>query len=36
LSFIGLVGESEVAIVVPVQHTFEPSAKSDEELISTS
>jgi hypothetical protein len=30
------VGESEVLIVVPVQQTFEPGAKSTDELISTS
>jgi hypothetical protein len=36
LSFIGSVGDSELAIVVPEQQTFEPSAKSEDELISTS
>jgi hypothetical protein len=30
-----VVGESEVAIVGESQQTFEPAAKSDEELIST-
>jgi hypothetical protein len=36
LSSSTCVGESEVAIVVPLQQTFEPGAKSDEELTSTS
>jgi hypothetical protein len=36
LSFSTAVGEIEVAIVAPSQQTFEPGAKSEEELISTS
>jgi hypothetical protein len=36
LSFSTSTGDSDVAIVLPVQQTFEPGAKSTEELISTS
>jgi hypothetical protein len=36
LSFRRVVGDSELAIVVVEQHTFEPGAKSDDVLISTS
>ena len=36
MSFRRAVGDSDVAIVVVEQHTFEPGAKSDDELMSTS